>query len=130
MKYLVNYSLGISPEDRIEAVKSLNETAIECGGLGTYTLEDIPTTAECVIWANSQIDLEHKLINDYLITPEKIIDVKILVDDTQEVISDTKLLELANTEDACANYDWIDDNVVSFSRKVIAEYIKSQKGNP
>jgi hypothetical protein len=128
MKYQVKYKCGMTEEEIANTVAELNlgENEVEMEYRRVWTAADVATDNEMEFWATDRADLDRQL-TEMEITQDLIVEVKVLVDDSQEAISDVVLLALADTEPTSCNYDWTADNVVSFARKVIEKYLKSQK---
>jgi hypothetical protein len=130
MKYFVKYSHGMTEQEIADSVAELNKNESECGiapeDRRVWTAADVTSDSDMEFWAKNRADLDRQL-EEMNIGQELIKEVKILVDDSNEAVSDVVLLEIANTEPTCAHYDWTDDNVVSFARKAIEKYIESQK---
>lgn len=120
----------MTEEEIANTVAELNKNEIECGieveDRHVWTAADVTVESNMEFWALDRSDLD-KQLTEMNITPELITEVTILVDDSNEAVSDIALLEIADTEPTCANYDWTAENVVSFARKAIEKYIESQK---
>ncbi len=126
MEYEVVYNNGFSQADKIAGVEQLNQICIDCGQEPTYTLDDIPDTTTVTLLAANRIDLGYRLKHERNIDPDRVMTVKVLRDDSNELVSDIKLMAIADEEPTCANYDWTHDNVLNFARKVIEEFKKAQ----
>jgi len=120
----------MSEEEIAASVAELNKNESECGiapeDRHVWTAADITSDSDMEFWAIDRVDLNRQLA-EMQIGQELITEIKVLVDDSKESVSDVVLLEIANTEPTCANYDWNEDNVISFARKAIEKYIESQK---
>lgn len=127
MKYFVKYAYPMTQEEINDTVAelNLNENELEIEQRRFWTAADVALDNEMEFWAKDRADLDRQLA-EMRIKLETIKEVKILVDDSKDVLSDVELLEIAKTEPTCAHYDWTDDNVVSFARKVIEKYLKEQ----
>ena len=125
MKYLVKYDTSMTEAEKKEILDSMNEFNRE-HGYPLMTDTGIPDVSQKELRAKNRQDLDEMLVNEYGISPEKIITVEVLEDDSLALVKDHELLEIANTEPTCAHYDWTSDNVVSFARKVIAKYLEAQ----
>lgn len=127
MEYQVVYNTNTTAQEKQEAVDSLNQICLDCGQKPTYTLEHIPDTMTITLIAANRIDLGYRLKHEHNIDPDRINTVTVLRDDSGELVSDIKLLKLAEEEESCCNFDWTTDNVLNFARKVIAEFKAAQK---
>jgi hypothetical protein len=126
MEYEVIYDNGLSHADKQAGVDKLNQICRDCGHNPTYTLADIPDTTTITLLAANRIDLGYRLKHDRNLDPDRVMDVKVLRDDSKELVSDIRLMAIADAEPTCAHYDWTHDNVLNFARKVIEEYKKAQ----
>jgi hypothetical protein len=130
MKYFVKYKSGMTEEEIANTVAELNKNESECEiapeDRYVWTAADVDSDSDMEFWAVDRADLDRQLA-EMKIGQELITEVTVLVDDSNEAVSDVTLLAIADTEPTCAHYDWTQDNVVSFARKAIEKYIESQK---
>lgn len=129
MKYEVTIGSNMTPEEINAALAELREIEkeVDVAHRVNWIAEDVTKSYTQEYWAVDRADLDRQL-QEMTVTPDLVLDVKVLIDDSAEVMKDTLLLEIANTEPTCANYDWTSENVVSFGRKVIEAYLKQQTG--
>ena len=126
MKYLVRYDTSMTEAEKKEILDSMNEFNLEFG-YPLLTDTGIPDVSEKILRAKNRKDLDSVLLTDYGINQNKIISVLILEDDSLALLKDHEILDLANEEPTCANYDWTSDNVMSFARKLIAKMLEAQQ---
>lgn len=122
MEYQVIYRTNTTEQEKEEAVASMNQICLDCDQKPTYTLADIPDTMTIALFAANRIDLGYRLKHERKIDPDSIVTVTVLRDDSDELVSDIKLLSLASEEETCCDFDWTTDNVLNFARKVIEAY--------
>lgn len=124
MKYSVTYKHYTNDDEVEQAVGTLNQIEDDIGESPrkVWTKADISLIGEHTMWANDRNELEKILLSDFGVPSSSIITVVRLVDDSDELVRDSELLAIAETEPTCAHFDWSSDNVVSFARKVIAKY--------
>lgn len=129
MKYEVTIGTNMTPEEVNEALAELieMEKEVDAAHRMNWTAEHVTKSYTQEYWALDRADLDRQL-QEMLVTPDLVLDVKVLVDDSAEVMKDALLLEIANTEPTSAHYDWTSENVVSFGRKIIEAYLKQQAG--